>query len=98
MNQQKTIERNDNVSFLINCEDHTLVQPKVNKENFLIFVRQYKFAFFHRTNALLQIKTRSHYAISYTQNLSKSLIRKLSFWFQHNSTKSYDTNGIVYWP
>ena len=34
--------------------------------------------------------------VSYTQPLSNSLIRKLSLWFQHNSTKeSYDTNRIV---
>ena len=38
----------------------------------------------------------SHHATSSTQLLSTSLIRKLSFWFQHNSTKeSYDTNDIV---
>ena len=46
---------------------------------------------------LLQVylKTRSHDAISYTQLLSNSMIRK-SLWFKYNGTKvSYDTNHLV---
>ena len=42
------------------------------------------------------VKEGSHDAISCTQLVSNSMIRKLSLWFQHNSTKeSYDTDGIV---
>ena len=37
-----------------------------------------------------------HDAISCTQPLSSSFIRKLSLWFQHNSEKeSHDTNRVV---
>ena len=43
-----------------------------------------------------RLEARPHDVISCTQPLSNSLIRKLSLWFQHNSTKkSYDTNRIV---
>ena len=42
------------------------------------------------------IKANTQDAITCTQPLSNSLIRKLSPWFQHNTTKeSYDTNRIM---
>ena len=55
----------------------------------------------HHQVSLLSLKAYPHDVISYTQALSNSLIRKLSLWLQHNSTKeSYDTNRIigVCWP
>ena len=46
MNQQQATEINENVSFLINCKDdtHVHVQPKADKENFMMFVRIFFFS------------------------------------------------------
>ena len=50
-----------------------------------------------RAILLFRLKAHSYDASNFAQILSNSLIRKLSLWFQHNSTReSHDTNRIAW--